>query len=137
MFRFYEEGYKAETLCGTSIFFFLNKTTIVSNRLCTQQDKEHKGLSSFKCSHAPVQIRQMDRQTFTQNLCIHVCKFNYYYCSTCTTGKMCRKYSIRGLKLHGVWTVILLTYTHTVYTVMSILNCPRIPTGNGIKNVRL
>ena len=80
----------------------------------------------------------MDRQTLTQNLCIYVCKFNYYfYCSTCTTGKMCRKYSIRGLKLHGVWTVILLTYTHTVYTVMSILNCPRIPTGNGIQNVRL
>ena len=89
-------------------------------------------------NYVPIQIRQTDRQTtFTQNLCF---MFNYYYyfnSSTCTTGRMCRKYSIRGLKLHGVWTVILLTYTHTVYTVMSILNCPRIPTGNEIKNVRL
>ena len=30
------------------------------------------------------------------------------------------------LKLHGPWTVLLLVYTHSVYTAFSILNCPKI-----------
>ena len=34
------------------------------------------------------------------------------------------------LKYHGLWQVILLSYTHTVYTSMTILNCPSIITDN-------
>ena len=38
--------------------------------------------------------------------------------------------SWRLLKYHGLWQVILLSYTHTVYTSMTILNCPSIITDN-------
>ena len=30
----------------------------------------------------------------------------------------------------GVWTVVLLSYTHVTYTSLSVLNCPRIPKGS-------
>ena len=32
---------------------------------------------------------------------------------------------------HGIWTILLLLYTHTVYTATTVLNCPRIPNENG------
>ena len=35
------------------------------------------------------------------------------------------------LKHHGVWTIVLLIYTHTVHTCMSVLNCPKIIDNNG------
>ena len=31
---------------------------------------------------------------------------------------------------HGLWWILLLMYTHTVHTSMSILNCPRLPNEN-------
>ena len=52
-------------------------------------------------------------------------------------GKRCLTHIFRHLKFHGVWTIILLTYSHTVYTAMNILNCPSIPTENGRKSVRM
>ena len=36
--------------------------------------------------------------------------------------------SWKVLKYHGLWQVILLSYTHIVYTSMTILNCPSIIT---------
>ena len=56
--------------------------------------------------------------------------------SSSMIGKRCLTHIFRHLKFHGVWTIILLTYSHTVYTAMSILNCPSIPTENGRKSVR-
>lgn len=31
------------------------------------------------------------------------------------------------MKWYGIWWVILLQYTHIVYTSMAVLNCPTIP----------
>ena len=31
---------------------------------------------------------------------------------------------------HGIWTILLLLYTHTLYTATTVLNCPRIPNEN-------
>ena len=32
---------------------------------------------------------------------------------------------------HGIWTILLLISTHTMYAATSILNCPVIPNTNG------
>jgi hypothetical protein len=37
----------------------------------------------------------------------------------------------KPLKHHGVWLVVLLSYSHLVYTSMTILNCPSITDTNG------
>ena len=38
--------------------------------------------------------------------------------------------------MNGVWSIVLLIYTNTLYNAMSILNCPLIPNELGNYNVR-
>ena len=35
------------------------------------------------------------------------------------------------MKWYGIWWVILLQYTHVVYTSMAVLNCPTLPDLDG------
>lgn len=37
----------------------------------------------------------------------------------------------KALNTHGVWWVLLLTYSHAVYASLTVLNCPFITDSNG------
>ena len=52
--------------------------------------------------------------------------------SSCLVGKKIYKYRVHVLKFNGVWIVLLLVYSHTLHTAMSIVYCPEVP---GIGNV--
>ena len=51
--------------------------------------------------------------------------------------KQCQRFSNLSSNTKGIWTVILLVYSHIVYTCLSVLNCPLIPQKDGRKSSRV
>ena len=51
--------------------------------------------------------------------------------------KQCQQFSNLSSNTKGIWTVILLIYSHIIYTSLSVLNCPLIPQKDGKKSNRV
>ncbi|CAI8057064.1 hypothetical protein GBAR_LOCUS31079 [Geodia barretti] len=45
--------------------------------------------------------------------------------------KLCMSKRRSTIKYHGLWMIVLLSFSHVVYTSMSLLNCPSITDSNG------
>ena len=51
--------------------------------------------------------------------------------------KQYQRFSNLSSNTKGIWTVILLAYSHIIYTCLSILNCPVIRQQDGNKSIRV
>ena len=61
--------------------------------------------------------------------CLHWNRFTLTIIYRSCTKKL--KMRIKSLKMHGVWWLVVLIYTHVVYASMTILNCPLISDTHG------